>query len=102
MREIRPEGMAIIVRDTMGFGRETCFSKLVGTPLKMRAPTDSYLGTRIWEYHGATLSCPGCGFLFAFVLESDLQPLDGPDAAASDKTTTTLPTATPSRDLVTA
>jgi hypothetical protein len=94
--------MAIIVRDTMAKGRETCFSKLIGTPLKMRAAVGLFNGTRVWEYHGATLKCPGCGFPYDVVLEADLQAIDGPDATVKTSTPTTLPTAKPSRDLVTA
>ena len=94
--------MAIIVRDTMANGRETCFSKLIGTPLKMRAPIGEYLGTRVWEYQGEMLCCPGCKFPYPVVLESDLQFLNGHPASASDTTPAALPITTPAGDLVAA
>lgn len=98
---LRRNDVAIIVRDTMARGRETCFSKLIGTPLTMRDPVGELGGRRVWAYKGATLRCPMCKVAFPLVYEADLQPLRGPGAFSSTTKPATLPAATPARDLVT-
>lgn len=93
---VRPNQPAIIVRDTMARGRETCFQKLIGAPLTMGEHIDTYLGAKVWTYRGKPLSCPDCGVLFPVVFEADLQPLRGSSAFASDSASQISPQAAPS------